>query len=125
MAEDYPLPDDLPELSDDGAAEDLPGAALPDIALPATDDSRVTLADLPGRTVVYAYPQTGRPDRDAIPDGWDEIPDARDCTPKPEAFATTTTSFGRLGPLPSTGSRSSRRATSARSATGSTCPSNS
>ncbi len=37
------------------------GAAVPDIALPATDGSLVSLAGLKGRTVVYAYPMTGRP----------------------------------------------------------------
>ncbi|HEY2635848.1 MAG TPA: peroxiredoxin, partial [Solirubrobacteraceae bacterium] len=33
----------------------------------------------PGRTVVYLYPRTGRPDEE-LPAGWDAIPGARGCT---------------------------------------------
>ena len=43
------------------------------------------LAALPGTTVVYCYPRTGRPDED-LPEGWDEIPGARGCTPQSCAF---------------------------------------
>lgn len=80
------LPDDLPEPVDDGAADHLPGTTVPSIELPATDGSTVDLAARPGRTVVYCYPKTGRPDRDVIPDGWDAIPGARGCTPESCAF---------------------------------------
>jgi peroxiredoxin len=45
----------------------------------------VDLAALPGRTVVYCYPRTGRPDQ-ALPQGWNEIPGARGCTPESCAF---------------------------------------
>jgi len=45
----------------------------------------VDLSSLPGRTVVYCYPRTGRPDED-LPGGWDEIPGARGCTPQSCAF---------------------------------------
>ena len=43
------------------------------------------LSKLPGRTVVYCYPRTGRPDQD-MPRGWDEIPGARGCTPQSCSF---------------------------------------
>jgi peroxiredoxin len=75
----------LPPPVDDGAARHLPGTAVPDISLLATDGSEVSLARLGGRTVVYAYPMTGRPGT-ALPDGWDEIPGARGCTPQSCAF---------------------------------------
>jgi peroxiredoxin len=75
----------LPPPVDDGAARHLPGTAVPDISLLATDGSGVSLARLDGRTVVYAYPLTGRPGT-ALPDGWDEIPGARGCTPQTCAF---------------------------------------
>jgi peroxiredoxin len=75
----------LPPPFDDGAARHLPGTAVPDISLLATDGSEVSLARLDGRTVVYAYPLTGRPGT-ALPDGWDEIPGARGCTPQSCAF---------------------------------------
>ncbi|MDP1909898.1 MAG: hypothetical protein Q8K85_16485, partial [Hyphomicrobium sp.] len=50
----------LPPPVDDGAARHLPGARLPDIALPATDGEVVSLSGLAGRSVVYTYPRTGR-----------------------------------------------------------------
>ncbi len=75
----------LPPPVDDGAARHLPGTAVPDISLLATDDSGVSLARLRGRTVIYSYPLTGRPGT-ALPDGWDEIPGARGCTPQSCAF---------------------------------------
>lgn len=55
------LPDDLPVPVDDGAADHLTGLRLPDVALRATDGTLVSLARLPGRTVVFAYPRTGVP----------------------------------------------------------------
>lgn len=79
------LPADLPVPMDDGAASHLPRTAMPDIALPATDGSAVSLARLPGRTIVYAYPRTGEPGK-PNPDGWDAIPGARGCTPQSCAF---------------------------------------
>jgi peroxiredoxin len=40
---------------------------------------------LGGRWVIYIYPMTGRPDA-FLPDGWDEIPGARGCTPQACSF---------------------------------------
>jgi len=79
------LPPDIPAPQDDGAADHLSGMRLPDIALPATDGRRVSLAALKGRTVVYIYPRTGVPGQ-ALPDGWDTIPGARGCTPQSCGF---------------------------------------
>lgn len=79
------LPDDLPEPEDDGEADHLPNAPVPSVSLPATDGATVDLSDA-SRRVVYCYPKTGRPDADAIPDGWDEIPGARGCTPESCGF---------------------------------------
>ena len=75
----------LPAPADDGAAAHLPGLRLPSVPLAATDGSTVDLAALPGLVVVYAYPMTGRPDR-ALPEGWNDIPGARGCTPQSCAF---------------------------------------
>lgn len=75
----------LPAPVDDGAARHLTGLAVPDIALPATDGSEVSLAGRRGLIVVYAYPLTGRPGV-ALPEGWDAIPGARGCTPQSCAF---------------------------------------
>jgi peroxiredoxin len=76
----------IPAPEDDGGAAHLTGASVPDIALAATDGMRVSLAKLTGRSVVFAYPRTGRPDQIAIVDGWDQIPGARGCTPQSCAF---------------------------------------
>jgi peroxiredoxin len=81
----FPLPPDLPVPVDDGAATHLPGLALPDVVLAATDGSDVSLARLAGRWVIYVYPMTGRPGV-ALPEGWDGIPGARGCTPQSCAF---------------------------------------
>jgi peroxiredoxin len=79
------LPADLPVPQDDGAARHLAGRKLPAVTLAATDGSRVDLAKLAGRTVVYIYPRTGVPGR-AMPEGWDAIPGARGCTPQSCSF---------------------------------------
>ena len=79
------LPGDLPVPQDDGGARHLTGMALPDLDLAATDGSKVNLARLKGRTVVYVYPRTGRPGQ-PLPEGWDGIPGARGCTPQSCGF---------------------------------------
>ncbi|QMU57084.1 MAG: redoxin family protein [Boseongicola sp.] len=75
----------IPAPEDDGLADHLLGMALPAVALEATDGASVDLSALEGRSVVYVYPMTGRPDV-ALPDGWDGIPGARGCTPQSCAF---------------------------------------
>lgn len=76
----------IPAPIDDGAARHLAGMMLPDVTLAATDGSDVTLSRLTGRTVVFAYPRTGRPgDISPVPE-WDSIPGARGCTPQSCAF---------------------------------------
>ncbi|WP_332898147.1 peroxiredoxin [Haladaptatus sp. CMSO5] len=86
MSEDFPLPDNLPVPEDDGAAVHLRGMELPELSLPATDGTTVSLHDLPPRTVIYVYPLTGRPDTDVIPTGWEAVPGARGCTPESLGF---------------------------------------
>jgi peroxiredoxin len=81
----HKLPESLPVPTDDGACDHLPGIRLRPVALPSTAGERVDLSGLSGRTVVYCYPRTGRPDED-LPQGWDEIPGARGCTPQSCAF---------------------------------------
>jgi peroxiredoxin len=76
----------IPAPLDDGGARHLEGLPLPDLPLPATDGSMMSLAKLGGRSVVYAYPRTGRPDQIALVDEWDMIPGARGCTPQSCAF---------------------------------------
>jgi peroxiredoxin (alkyl hydroperoxide reductase subunit C) len=76
----------IPAPQDDGGARHLAGLAVPDIALAATDGTQVSLARLPGRVVVFAYPRTGVPGQISIAPDWDMIPGARGCTPQTCAF---------------------------------------
>lgn len=79
------LPEDLPVPVDDGGAAHLKGKRLPSLPLAATNGTTVDLASLRGRTVVYIYPRTGKPNQ-ALPTGWDAIPGARGCTPQSCSF---------------------------------------
>jgi peroxiredoxin len=76
----------IPAPLDDGAAAHLKGAALPSVALKATDGAMVDLAALKGRVVVFAYPRTGEPGKPSLVDDWDMIPGARGCTPQTCSF---------------------------------------
>ncbi len=93
---DFPLPDNIPAPIDDGGANHLPGLKLPSVPLQSTQGGKVDLAALAGRTVVYCYPMTGRPGV-PLPDGWDEIPGARGCTPQSCAFRDHHAELGALG----------------------------
>lgn len=81
----YELPGDLPVPIDDGACAHLLGMRIPSVPLMSTSGRLVDLAHLPGVTVVYCYPRTGRPDVEP-PKGWNDIPGARGCTPQSCAF---------------------------------------
>ncbi len=95
----YTLPDDLPVPEDDGAADDLPGSRLPAVALTASDGAEVTLSELPGRSVVFAYPRTGKPGEPSLGGDafWDAIPGARGCTPQACAIRDGHARFEALG----------------------------
>jgi peroxiredoxin len=94
----HQLPADLPVPEDDGAAAHLLGAVLPSIVLPATARGAVDLAAIAddGALVVYVYPQTGEPG-EPVPDGWDQIPGARGCTPQSCAFRDSAGELAALG----------------------------
>jgi peroxiredoxin len=92
----YELPLNLPVPLDDGAADHLIGSRLPSLQLATTDGQQVDLASLAGWTVVYCYPRTGRPDQEP-PDGWNQIPGARGCTPQSCAFRDHFAEVQRLG----------------------------
>lgn len=92
------LPPNLPVPEDDGACDHLTGRHVPSVPLPATDGSTIDLAQLAGSSVVYCYPRTGEPGVPA-PEGWDQIPGARGCTPQSCAFRD------RYGELQALGAR--------------------
>ncbi|HEY1507042.1 MAG TPA: peroxiredoxin [Stellaceae bacterium] len=86
----------IPAPIDDGATRHLLGAKIAPVSMPATDGRRVDLAALTGRTIVYAYPRTGRPGIDNPP-GWDMIPGARGCTPQSCSFRDHSAELKALG----------------------------
>jgi peroxiredoxin len=91
------LPPDLPVPEDDGAADHLPGRAIPALALPSTLGGTADLAEMArGRLVAYVYPRTGTPGQPLI-QGWDDIPGARGCTPQSCAYRDAFAEFARLG----------------------------
>jgi peroxiredoxin len=90
------LPDNLPVPQDDGGTRHLAGLKLPTVSLLATDRSTVDLSKLAGHSVVYVYPRTGRPGQ-PLPDGWDEIPGARGCTPQSCSFRDHFSELQQLG----------------------------
>jgi peroxiredoxin len=65
---------------------ELLGSEVPEVSLPSTLGGRLDLAEAArGLLAVYVYPRTGRPG-EPPPEGWDEIPGARGCTPQSCAF---------------------------------------
>ena len=92
----YELPHDLPVPRDDGAGDHLLGMSLPAVPLASTAGRVVDLASLGGRTVVYGYPRTGRPDQEP-PTGWNAIPGARGCTPQSCGFRDHYQDLQRMG----------------------------
>ena len=57
----------------------------PSLKLMATNQRWVNLAQIKHYAVVYAYPMMGRAD-EPLPENWDDIPDARGCTPQSCSF---------------------------------------
>lgn len=92
----YSLPEGLPVPTDDGKASHLIGMKLPAIDLPSTSGDLVNLSLLAGWSVIYCYPMTGQPDI-PLPEGWDDIPGARGCTPQSCAFRDHHAELAGLG----------------------------
>ena len=79
------LPPDLPIPIDDGATNHLIGMTLPNISLKSTRGDSISVGNFNGKLVIYCYPMTGQPNV-PLPEGWDQIPGARGCTPQSCSF---------------------------------------
>ena len=80
------LPTNLPKPKQDGACDHLLNTKIPDISLPTQDGHLLKLNRTDTfRLVIYCYPMTGQPNV-TLPDGWDQIPGARGCTPQSCSF---------------------------------------
>lgn len=92
----YTLPPDPPVPEDDGAADHLPGAAIPALVLESSQGP-IALHELCAeRAVLYVYPRTGTPGVPSLP-GWDEFRGARGCTPQSRAFRDHAAELAELG----------------------------
>jgi len=76
----------IPAPTDDGGADHLVGQAMPVVSLPRTDGGTVTMSEITGLWVLFAYPRTNVPGEPSLVDNWDQIPGARGCTPQSCAF---------------------------------------
>lgn len=97
MPSDYlTLPPNLPVPQDDGAADHLPGTAVPPMVLDSSQGP-VDLGDLCSvRAVLYIYPHTGTPGEPLV-DGWDAFPGARGCTPESCGFRDHAAELAAVG----------------------------
>ena len=77
----YSLPENLPVPQDGGECNHLQNTILPDINLMSTSSTKINLKKIKGKSVVFCYPRTGKPDIEP-PLGWNDIPGARGCTPQ-------------------------------------------
>jgi len=92
----YSLPKGLIIPVDDGGCDHLAGMLLPELKLQSTSGRKVDLSKLSGRTILYLYPRTGRPQQEP-PVGWNQIPGARGCTPQSCGFRDHKIEFDELG----------------------------
>jgi peroxiredoxin len=92
VSDPYVLSAGLPVPEDDGAADHLPAAYLPDLVLPSSQG----VVNVRDYEVLYVYPRAGRPGRPLLP-GWDQIPGARGCTPQSCGFRDHNAELAALG----------------------------
>lgn len=84
-AEWLTVPEGLPVPADDGLTDHLPGFIVPESLILTSTDTKEASVDLNALSrqapvLLFAYPRTGEPGV-PNPDGWDDIPGARGCTP--------------------------------------------
>jgi peroxiredoxin len=90
------LPASLPVPEDDGAADHLEGRLVPPLFLETTHGELNLAAAAAELLVLYVYPRTGRPGFQP-PQGWDETPGARGCTPQSCGFRDWGAELRELG----------------------------
>ena len=79
-----------------GATHLVAGVQVPEVALSSTAGGTIDLATLPGTSIVFIYPWTGRPGV-PNPPGWDDIPGAHGSTPQTEGFRDQWKAFQAAG----------------------------
>lgn len=90
------LPQDLPRPIDDGKCDHLMRNQLPSVSLFSHHGHPVNLSEVQESHVIYFYPMIGVPGK-ALPDGWNEMPGARGCTPESCGFRDSFEDFSSQG----------------------------
>jgi peroxiredoxin len=97
MKDFFELPTNLPVPQDDGACHHLLNLEIPTLILPSTQGRDLNLKECAQNPVVFFfYPRTGEPDV-STPEGWDDIPGARGCTPQSCGFRDLHAEFKECG----------------------------
>ena len=86
----------IPEPSLDVNLNHLNNFRITHIELNSTDNKIVNISRLKEISVIYVYPMSGVPGK-ALPEGWDEIPGARGCTPQSCSFRDNFSKLKELG----------------------------
>jgi len=86
----------IPEPKLDANLNHLNNFKISDIELNSTDNQIVNISKLKEISIIYIYPMTGVPGK-ALPQGWDEIPGARGCTPQSCTFRDNFSKLKELG----------------------------
>lgn len=76
----------LPTPQNDGQADHLLGFNVPMLMMQSTD-GQFNVGRLIGYSVLFFHPMIGHPNK-PLPDGWDDFPGARGCTPQSCAYRT-------------------------------------
>lgn len=99
MANIYDLPPDLPRPIDDGQADHLPGAPLPDVQLESTLGKPIRILEhFRHPTILFIYPRAGSPlEPNTNQELWDRTPGARGCTPQSCGFRDLHGEFQSIG----------------------------
>lgn len=73
----------LPAPEDDGGASHLKGVCIPPLDFSSVEGG--VSFPVPGVVVLFVFPMIARPG-EALPDGWNDYPGARGCTPQSCSF---------------------------------------
>ena len=94
------MPSDLPVPENDGACRHLLNTSIPSLSLANQDGNLLKLKRKDTfRIILYCFPMTGHPGK-SLPNGWDNIPGARGCTPQTCSFRDHYDDLIKLNALP-------------------------
>jgi len=94
------LPENLPVPENDEKANPLLGRQIPNIILPSTVDSFFDFSSINKQYgILYFFPMMGMPQKD-MPQGWNDIPGTRGCTPQNLSINKHLTDFSKYDAIP-------------------------